>query len=63
MFIIINSDCTTCGVCADIAPGIFRMNEQIDIAEVLHNPESQEEINQAKEAVAACPANAILMND
>ena len=39
------------------------MNEQIDIAEVLHNPKNQEEINQAREAAASCPANAILIND
>jgi ferredoxin len=63
MFIIINSDCAVCGECAKIAPSIFRMNEQIEIAEVLHNPENDEEINQVKEAAEACPAKAILLHE
>ena len=60
MKIIINSDCVTCGLCAEIAPEIFRMNDQIDIAEVIRNPESEAEITLAIEAIASCPENAII---
>jgi ferredoxin len=52
-----------CGECAEIAPGIFRMNEQIEIAEIMHNPENQEEIIQVKKAAESCPSGAILIDE
>lgn len=60
MKIIITSDCVTCGLCRDIAPEIFRMNDMIDIAEVIRNPETEEEISRTMEAIASCPENAII---
>jgi ferredoxin len=46
--------CIGCGLCAGMCPDIFAMNEDGKSA-----PISQENIEAAKEAAAACPVSAI----
>lgn len=63
MKIMITSDCVNCGLCSDIAPEIFRTNDELDIAEVIRLPQSPEEEAAAQEAADSCPSEAILISD
>lgn len=54
--VVVNPDaCIGCGICASIAPEVFKMNEE-GKSEVI-NPDGAN----ATEAVAACPVGAITM--
>jgi len=50
------SDCITCGVCAEVSPEVFRLNDAgyIEIAELDTYPE--DEVN---EAIKYCPTDCI----
>ena len=50
------SDCITCGVCAEVSPEVFRLNDAgyIQIAELDTYPE--DEVN---EAIKYCPTDCI----
>jgi ferredoxin len=50
------SDCITCGVCAEVSPEVFRLNDAgyIEIAELETYPE--DEVN---EAIKYCPTDCI----
>jgi ferredoxin len=63
MKVIITSDCVNCGLCSDIAPEIFRANDELDIAEVIRNPMTAEEEGMAREAADSCPTNAIQITE
>ncbi|MBI9049012.1 MAG: ferredoxin [Anaerolineaceae bacterium] len=63
MKIVITSDCVTCGLCADIAPEIFRMDEELDIAVVIREPETDQETMQVQESADSCPSEAIHLTE
>ena len=63
MKVLITSDCVNCGLCSDIAPEIFRANDDLDIAEVIRNPLSANEEGLAKEASDSCPTSAIQITE
>jgi ferredoxin len=48
--------CTACGLCSDTCPAVFKMNS---VAEVIADPVPANEEACAKEAVEACPVEAI----
>ncbi|GHS99043.1 ferredoxin [Synergistales bacterium] len=50
--------CIGCGVCCQICPDIFRLNEASGVAEV-SRPETTEDT--AKEAEGSCPVSCIIV--
>ena len=53
-------ECIGCGLCAEIAPGVFRLNAE-GIAEVI-NPEENNEKN-IQEVLDECPVECIHWED
>ncbi|HEX2748131.1 MAG TPA: ferredoxin [Verrucomicrobiales bacterium] len=51
--------CIDCGLCPEIAPGIFRRDDEHGQSYVWHQPETDEEHALAREAVVACPTESI----
>lgn len=54
-----DTTCTDCGLCPDIAPGIFRRDDSHGQTYVWHQPESAAEFALALEAQSACPTDSI----
>ncbi|OIN96585.1 MAG: ferredoxin [Deltaproteobacteria bacterium CG1_02_45_11] len=50
------SECVLCGVCAEVAPSVFRMNDSgyVEIFDLTSYPESE-----VDEAIKNCPADCI----
>lgn len=55
----VDKKCILCSVCSEAAPKNFREAESGDHDIVFKQPESPEEEQQAEEAMAACPVEAI----
>ena len=51
--------CTDCGLCPEIAPGIFRRDDEHGQSYVWQQPQTDEERALAREAVIACPTESI----
>jgi ferredoxin len=49
-------ECTGCGLCEEVCPEVFQLNED-DVAEV-HDPEGAPE-EQIQEAIDSCPVECI----
>ena len=57
MKVTIDADaCTSCGLCCDICPEVFEMN---DVAEVKGDVVPEDVQDSCKEAVESCPVNCI----
>jgi len=54
--VVEQDECTGCGLCADIAPNTFGMNED-DISEVI-DPQGDDE-DTIQEAIDSCPVECI----
>jgi len=54
-----DTNCIDCGLCPEIAPGIFRRDDHSFQAVVWHQPETEEELALAREAQTACPTESI----
>ena len=54
---IVEQDCQGCGLCEDICPEVFRLNEQTKVAEVFKPAGGPEDLIQ--QAVDSCPAECI----
>jgi ferredoxin len=52
----IEEGCTSCGLCEDICPEVFKLN---DIATVIENANYTEHEEKIKEAVESCPVEVI----
>ena len=60
--VTIDSDeCIGCGSCADICPEVFKLNEDVEIAEVI-KPEGGPE-DRIEEAMGECPMSCIFWDD
>ncbi|MCI0665268.1 MAG: ferredoxin [Acidobacteria bacterium] len=55
----VDSQCTDCDVCRDIAPGNFKRKKEKRYSFVFKQPENQIEDSLIQEAKAACPVEAI----
>jgi ferredoxin len=51
--------CTDCDLCREIAPGIFRRDDELAQSYVWRQPETPEERALAQEAMGACPSESI----
>ncbi|HEY1048358.1 MAG TPA: ferredoxin [Prosthecobacter sp.] len=55
----LDSTCTDCDLCREMAPAFFRRDDDIGQTYVFHQPVTEEEIQQATEALEGCPTNSI----
>ncbi|MDF1811788.1 MAG: ferredoxin [Verrucomicrobiales bacterium] len=55
----ITDACIICGLCDELAPGIFRPLEDFSFNHVYHQPVNDEEEELAREAAESCPVEAI----
>ena len=54
---LVNELCIGCELCVEIAPDYFAMKD--DLAYVKHQPDNDEGDNLCREALEACPVDAI----
>jgi ferredoxin len=52
----VEDDCTSCGLCEDLCPKVFKME---DIATVIIGADFKENEDQIKEAAESCPVGVI----
>lgn len=55
----VDKKCILCSVCSEAAPGNFKESTEGDHDVVFKQPDSENEIRQCEEAMAACPVEAI----
>jgi len=55
----VDTECIDCDVCRQMAPDNFKANEDEGYSYVFKQPENEEEEDQCKEAMEACPVEAI----
>ena len=54
-----DSTCCDCDLCREIAPAVFRRDEDTGASYVWRQPVSEEEIAAAREAMEGCPTETI----
>ncbi len=54
----VSADCIGCGMCIETAPDFFQMSDA-GVAEVVKQPETEEDITKCDEALDNCPVQAI----
>ena len=57
--VYVDEDCIACDACVTSAPNNFVMNDDDGHAYVSKQPESEEEVEQVREAMEGCPVEAI----
>jgi ferredoxin len=55
----ITNECIDCDMCRETAPSVFKRNDDIGFSVVFHQPATEVERQQAEEALAGCPVEAI----
>lgn len=55
----VDSNCIDCDLCRETAPTVFRRDDENGNSLVFHQPETEEELQLAKEAMEGCPVEAI----
>lgn len=55
----VDTQCIDCDVCRDTAPDNFTRSDENNYSYVFKQPENDEELQLCKEAMAACPVEAI----
>lgn len=55
----VDKECILCSLCVDVAPKSFKESEDGDHDVVWRQPETEEEIREALDAMEQCPVNAI----
>ncbi len=55
----VDKKCILCSVCSEAAPSNFREADSQDHDVVFKQPETEAEVRQCEEAMAACPVEAI----
>lgn len=55
--------CVACGVCVDMAPEIFKIDEDKGVAVVIKEEVDGELLEKAKEAAENCPSGAIIIEE
>ena len=54
-----DTSCIDCDLCREIAPSVFTRDDDEGLSYVWRQPETEEEIALALEAVAGCPSESI----
>jgi ferredoxin len=54
---IAEEECIGCGMCQDICPEVFKLDEETNVAKVIEPKEGPEDLVQ--EAIDACPVECI----
>jgi ferredoxin len=54
--------CTGCGLCADVCPEVFELNEE-SIAEVIADPVPPQAEDTCRDAAESCPVDAIYIEE
>jgi ferredoxin len=62
MNVTIEEGCIGCGLCAEICPEVFQMNEE-DIAEVISDADIDSHIDAVKQAAEECPVEVIKISN
>lgn len=55
----VDEECIDCDLCREVAPENFQRNEDGGYSYVYKQPESEDEAAQCREALEACPVEAI----
>jgi ferredoxin len=55
----VDNTCIDCDMCREIAPASFRRDDDFGMSVVFRQPETDEELAQAREALESCPTNTI----
>jgi ferredoxin len=55
----VDQQCIACGLCPDEAPDNFKMSDDESHAFVYKQPDTESEKNESKNALEACPVDAI----
>ena len=55
----VDANCIACGVCKEVAPTVFDLDEAAGFAFVKKQPDSPAAEDQAKDAMGQCPVDAI----
>jgi ferredoxin len=55
----VDDQCINCGVCMEIAPGVFATNDDEGFAYVSKQPDGEADEENAREALESCPVEAI----
>jgi len=55
----VDTNCIACGVCKEVAPTVFDLNDDAGYAFVRKQPDPGEEETQANDAKGQCPVDAI----
>jgi ferredoxin len=58
---IVQQDCQGCGLCADICPEVFRLEGDMEVAEVVRPEGGPEDLIQ--DAIDSCPAECIFWEE
>ena len=58
---IVTEECIACGLCVETCPEVFGMGDEIAVVKVDQVPEGAEDL--CREAAAACPTDAIEIED
>ncbi|MBM4295153.1 MAG: ferredoxin [Deltaproteobacteria bacterium] len=59
--VVVEEECIACGVCAEVCPEVFQMNESLGFAQVLNPSGGSEE--KIQEAMEVCPVHCIHWSD
>ena len=59
----VDDSCTACGLCAEICPDVFRLDEGDDIAQVIVDQVPPDAEDSCREAADSCPVEAIHLEE
>lgn len=55
----VDANCIDCDLCRETAPTVFKRDDEGGNSFVFHQPETEEELRLAEEALSGCPVEAI----
>jgi len=59
----VDDSCTACGLCTEICPDVFRLDEVDDIAQVIVDQVPPDAEDSCREAADGCPVEAIHLEE
>lgn len=59
----VDSNCIDCDLCRETAPAVFRRDEESGNSIVFHQPDTEDDLKLAEEAMSGCPVEAIGNDD